>query len=553
MLKSKRTLIIAVIFFGISISLPDQSFGVNTTINSTIGDLDGDGDSVDEDAVIQAAADCWDARITTNRNFTLNITGGDLTGGTTGQGATSAIDGNNTPTAGNVTIDNSNRVWFIDLTPNDNSEFTPDPNSQWRFLNGPAGSELYTTVIHEIGHAQGWLCGAVCGFNNPDYETLYNPQPANFVSNANCRPPFPIAGQPPLAGCVHLTSPTYDVSLRGDGLGGSGSSVVNELSHPGVGGDLMEGFGASGQRETPSEDDVDMFGVAYGDTVNLPPTVDLGGNVTSECNAAGGSNASLDGTASTDPEGDALTHSWSCPGIALADANTATPSGFFPLSSTTTCRDDVTDLAQCSPNARTVDVTVVDTTDPGITCPDDITDECAAKGGTPDTDPQIAAFLGGAMSSDTCDSAPSITDNAPSFFNLGSTDVLFAATDDSGNSSSCTATVTIEDTTPPDIQCNAPATIVPSDAPISFTATTTDICDAGPSVVITAFDCFKFTKDGKRIDKTKSCQVSINGDSVTIDDSGGVNDTIEWTVEATDGSGNISTTTCSVLVVNPSS
>ena len=85
MLISKRfTFIIVISFLAISIFLPPPAFGVNTTINSTIGDLDSSGDSVDEDAVIQAAADCWDARITTNRPFTLNITGGDLAGVTLG-------------------------------------------------------------------------------------------------------------------------------------------------------------------------------------------------------------------------------------------------------------------------------------------------------------------------------------------------------------------------------------------------------------------------------------------------------------------------------------
>ncbi len=551
MLILKRfTVIVVVSFLVIPISLTQQAFAVNTTIISAIGDLDGSGDSVDEDAVIQAAADCWDARITTDRPFTLTIAGGGLTGGTLGQGATTALDGADVPIAGNIIIDNSSRTWYIDLTPNDNSEFTPDANSQWRFINGPANSELYATVIHEIGHAQGWLCGAVCGFNNPSYELLYSPQP--FVAGATCTGPFPIASQPPLVGCAHLTSLPYDVSLRGDGLGGSGSSVVNELSHPGVGGDLMEGFGGSGQRETPSEDDVNMFAFAYGDTVNLPPSVDLGADIISECNATGGSNVSLDGTASTDPEGNALTHSWSCPGIALADADTATPDGLFPLDSNTTCRDDVTDLTQCGPNAAEVDITVVDTTAPGITCPDPITVECTDTGGTPADDVQLDPYFDGVSATDVCDANPVISDDAPVFFPLGDTTVEFTASDDSDNDAMCSETVTVADTTPPDIQCNAPATITPPDAPITFTATATDTCDADPAVVITAFDCFNFTKKGKRIDKTESCQVAIDGDSVTINNSGGVNDIIEWTVEATDAIGNMFTSTCSVLMVNPS-
>ena len=111
--------------------------------------------------------------------------------------------------------------------------------------------------------------------------------------------------------------------------------------------------------------------------------------------------------------------------------------------------------------------------------------------------------------------------------------------------------VTIEDTLPPEIECNSAATIVPPDAPISFTATAVDQC-AGPlEPVITSFDCFKFTKKGKRIDKTNSCVVALDGDTVTILDSGGVDDHIEWTVEADDGNGNVQTKTCALLVVNP--
>ena len=133
--------------------------------------------------------------------------------------------------------------------------------------------------------------------------------------------------------------------------------------------------------------------------------------------------------------------------------------------------------------------------------------------------------------------------------------------------------VSVVDTTPPVISCNATATIDPTDAgddkgnngkkepepapePVMFTATATDVCDdelAEPT--ITAFDCFTFTKNGTRVDKTQggkeACKVSFDGNTVTISDTGGVNDHITWTVESTDASGNTSQTTCEVVVVNP--
>ena len=64
--------------------------------------------------------------------------------------------------------------------------------------------------------------------------------------------------------------------------------------------------------------------------------------------------------------------------------------------------------------------------------------------------------------------------------------------------------------------CNSPATIIPPDAPISFTATATDICAGDLVPEITEFDCFKFTKKGKRIDKTESCVVAIDGDTIAV-------------------------------------
>jgi hypothetical protein len=138
----------------------------------------------------------------------------------------------------------------------------------------------------------------------------------------------------------------------------------------------------------------------------------------------------------------------------------------------------------------------------------------------------------------------------PGPYPLGTTLVTLTVTDDQGGSDTCTATVTVVDDTPPEIECNSPLTITPPDAPISFTATATDNCGVS-SVMITEYDCFKFTKKGKRIDKTESCMVAVDGATITILDSGGVGDNIVWTVHATDSSGNVTPSQCAVEVVNP--
>jgi hypothetical protein len=141
----------------------------------------------------------------------------------------------------------------------------------------------------------------------------------------------------------------------------------------------------------------------------------------------------------------------------------------------------------------------------------------------------------------------------PGPYPLGMTNVTLVVTDDSGVTDSCQAKVTVVDEEPPTVLCNAPSTIIPPDTPISFTASAEDNCltETGVTTVITGFDCFKFTKKGKRIDKRESCEVSIDGDTITILDTGGVGTHITWDVTATDGSENQTDAVCEVSVVNP--
>ena len=134
---------------------------------------------------------------------------------------------------------------------------------------------------------------------------------------------------------------------------------------------------------------------------------------------------------------------------------------------------------------------------------------------------------------------------------VGPNAVTLTVTDNNGNSSTCNATVTVVDSEQPVITCNAPGTIVPRDIPVSFTATATDNCGVA-SVGIIGFDCFKDTKEGKEKDKKGACQVQVDGDTITILDSGGVGNHIEWTVSVTDVYGNTTETTCGVDVVRPS-
>ena len=188
---------------------------------------------------------------------------------------------------------------------------------------------------------------------------------------------------------------------------------------------------------------------------------------------------------------------------------------------------------------------IVDTLAPTITAPSAVIAECTSPLGTP-------VSLGTPTATDLCDSNLTVSNNAPPLFPLGTTSVAWTATDDSSHQSSATQSVTVQDTTPAVISCNAPPTIVPSDAPISFTATAVDVCDAAPVATVTGFRCYTVNGSGKVTDKGESCVVTFSGSSIRIANPGGINNTIEWTVNATDGSGNASSKTCSVQVVKKS-
>lgn len=479
-LKCRESIGYAISFLLICL-LPTPSTALNTTVSGVLGDLDRNGDGgTAEAAVLQTAVNCWSARVSTNRNFTLTVASRGLIGGTFGIGNVAQLDGNNIPTRGFVEFDaDGSTAWFVDPTPLTSLEFTPDPQNQWRFSVGPPpGPDLLTLVLHEIGHAFGWVCGdgACPNISNPHYNALMVPQPGMFVANTT----------------VHLVSNVganpLNVPLRGDGMEGP-SLVINELSHTGIATDLMEGFFPGSARELPSFIDVNLFFHAYGDTLNLPPTINAGPDITPECNAIGGANVMLDGSGSTDPEAQPLNFSWTCPGVALVNTNTDTPTGFFNLSQTVTCRADVTDLAACPAQADTVPVTVVDTIAPTITCPAATAVECKQAGGTPDDDPDIAAFLAGATATDVCDSSLPIADNAPAFFNNGMTTVSFATADDSGNSASCTSILTVQDTIPHTISAVSASPNVLSPAnhkmvPVTVAASVSDACDATPVCTI---------------------------------------------------------------------
>ena len=218
---------------------------------------------------------------------------------------------------------------------------------------------------------------------------------------------------------------------------------------------------------------------------NFPPVADAGEDQVIECTCQepGGTTVTLDGTGSTDFEGDDLTYTWTGP-FAESPAGGATPT----VTLTGGCEGDyvitlvVNDGAEDSDPVN-VTITVIDTTAPEITCPAHTIPplECPA-----DTTP---ASTGTAIATDDCDDSPTIDYEDDIVPDCGNSEVIirtWTATDNSGNSDSCVQVIIVEDTTPPVVTLNGDAEVTLEchfDTYTELGATASDDCDPGPIAV----------------------------------------------------------------------
>jgi|GEM_PF-1150733 len=128
-------------------------------------------------------------------------------------------------------------------------------------------------------------------------------------------------------------------------------------------------------------------------------------------------------------------------------------------------------------------VTVIDVTEPAITCPPD---------GTLEADENCEVVYAGppATAIDNCDPNPVIT-SVPAlpatFAGVGDHPIEYAATDSSGNFSTCVQIISVIDVTPPAITCPPDVAMEPKDFDCEITysgppATATDNCDSMPVI-----------------------------------------------------------------------
>lgn len=165
--------------------------------------------------------------------------------------------------------------------------------------------------------------------------------------------------------------------------------------------------------------------------VNGPPVADAGPDQTVECASPSGTVVTLDGTGSSDPNGDTLTFTWT---DSFGTVTGSTPSVTLSLGSsviTLTVSDGLLT------DTDTVVVTVLDTTLPDITAP-------AGFMVFANTDGGWTGDIGQAIATDTCDADVDITNDAPTVFPLGDTIVTWTATDDAGNQATETQTINVK-------------------------------------------------------------------------------------------------------------
>lgn len=113
----------------------------------------------------------------------------------------------------------------------------------------------------------------------------------------------------------------------------------------------------------------------------------------------------------------------------------------FPLGSTTvTC---VASDSHGNVGTTTFHVIVVDSEPPRLALPSDIAVVATGADGIAASDPLITAFLAEARATDIVDPAPTVSNDAPALFPVGTTTVTFTARDWAGNAASAKAAVIV--------------------------------------------------------------------------------------------------------------
>jgi hypothetical protein len=167
---------------------------------------------------------------------------------------------------------------------------------------------------------------------------------------------------------------------------------------------------------------------------NIPPICDANGPYLAECSGEF-TEVTLDGSGSSDPDGEIVSWEWDLDGDGdFDDATGETLMSTFPLGESFVgllVSDGFGGQANCSEN-----VEIRDTTPPEVNCTGTTVPAESPDGAVVDV-------LGLFNASDTCGEADSSCDPDSGLFPIGATDVQCTAVDDSGNAITCPLTVQV--------------------------------------------------------------------------------------------------------------
>ena len=202
------------------------------------------------------------------------------------------------------------------------------------------------------------------------------------------------------------------------------------------------------------------------------------------------------------------------------------------------------------------DVMVQDTTTPSIVCPADVTIECDES-----LDP---GNTGAATATDICDADPDLSFGDVETPGLCDEEFIvtrtWTADDGSGNMDSCVQTVTVEDTTAPEVSCSVAARrLWPPNhkfVDVGLTFNATDNCDPDPPAIEVSVTSDEHPADEPGSGGPTHCPDAVVGPDGSVSlraERSGAGDGRVYviTVSATDGCGNVGT--CSVPVAVPKS
>ncbi len=200
--------------------------------------------------------------------------------------------------------------------------------------------------------------------------------------------------------------------------------------------------------------------VSIEDTVG--PTITPPADITVEADQEGGSSATQTLIAAF------LTAAQASDIVDASPSITHNAPAIFPVGNTPVTFT-ATDASGNTTTASAI-VTVLDTGLPTLNVPAPIIIEGNVFGGTTADNPAIIAFVSGGTATDLVDGDLTVTTDAlDPFFPLGDTLVIFHARDAAGNETVLTRTITVVDTTPPNLSATLNLTL-PADTPVGASA-----------------------------------------------------------------------------------